>query len=357
MPRGVRALTLLAGIAVAGLAPARVFATDGVIEINQTCATQTGCPAGAENPGFPVSLFMPGSYRLTSNLTVPANTGGISISGDGVAIDLNGFEIAGPFVCNSGSCAYGNGGGVIGSASVGRASVRNGAISGFAGNGILLGDWAIVENVTLTNLGGGAIYLRSGGLALANRVAYVGRTGLSFTGIGGVFRDNVFYETGRGGVYTEAVSGDGGKATGGNWCGDGSCSRRGTRRYYLTKGTFNGASTLNACDTGFHFASLWEIWAFGTLEYDVRRGYLVEDSGGGPPAPIDGWVRTGFSSSNSSNPPGAGNCNAWTSSLSTVSGSRSGPFWVWDAASESISPWQASTSSCTTSLRVWCVED
>jgi hypothetical protein len=56
----------------------RAVAIDGVLEINQTCAVNTGCFAG-DAPGFPVTISATGSYELTSNLTATANnTDGIS---------------------------------------------------------------------------------------------------------------------------------------------------------------------------------------------------------------------------------------------------------------------------------------
>ena len=51
------------------------LAVDGVLEINQTCAVQTGCFAG-DSPGFPVTITQPGSYRLTSNLFRGSSLGG-----------------------------------------------------------------------------------------------------------------------------------------------------------------------------------------------------------------------------------------------------------------------------------------
>jgi hypothetical protein len=48
---------------------APALASDGVLEINQTCAVETGCLAG-DSPGFPVTISTAGSYRLTGSLNV-----------------------------------------------------------------------------------------------------------------------------------------------------------------------------------------------------------------------------------------------------------------------------------------------
>jgi hypothetical protein len=87
-------LTILLAFASAALA------VDGTVLINQSTITNglTGCPTGGH---FPVVICQSGSYRLSGNLTVPdANTDAIDINADNVTIDLNGFSILGPTVCN-----------------------------------------------------------------------------------------------------------------------------------------------------------------------------------------------------------------------------------------------------------------
>ena len=48
------------------------YAGDGVLEINQTCATETGCFPG-DSAGFPVTVNVGtgSSFRLTSDLALP----------------------------------------------------------------------------------------------------------------------------------------------------------------------------------------------------------------------------------------------------------------------------------------------
>jgi hypothetical protein len=52
---------------------APALAVDGVLEINQTCALETGCFAG-DSAGFPVEVIVSGSYRLTGNLIAPSTS-------------------------------------------------------------------------------------------------------------------------------------------------------------------------------------------------------------------------------------------------------------------------------------------
>ena len=84
----MRLLLTLLLLALTGAA----FASDGVLEINQTCAVNTGCFSG-DAPGFPVTPSDSGSYRLTSDLVLPdANTSGVSLVGSlelDVTLDLS----------------------------------------------------------------------------------------------------------------------------------------------------------------------------------------------------------------------------------------------------------------------------
>lgn len=91
-----------------------------------------------DTSGFPITLSVPGSYKLTGNLVVPAGVNGIEINASGVTLDLNGFSISGPITCvrdmatSAVACNTGpttskgiamNGGGN---------TVRNGTVRGFA---------------------------------------------------------------------------------------------------------------------------------------------------------------------------------------------------------------------------------
>jgi hypothetical protein len=80
------------------LLPTSVLASNGLLEINQTCAVETGCLEG-DTPGFPVTISTPGSYVLTSSLEVPPDSSGISIETNDVSVHLNGFAINGQVPC------------------------------------------------------------------------------------------------------------------------------------------------------------------------------------------------------------------------------------------------------------------
>ena len=68
------------------------FAVDGVTLIDQARALAGNVTPG-DAPGFPVTLSLPGSYRLSGNLIVLTPTDGILITADRVTLDLNGFSV------------------------------------------------------------------------------------------------------------------------------------------------------------------------------------------------------------------------------------------------------------------------
>lgn len=125
--------------------PPQARASDGVLEINQTCAVQTGCFPG-DTAGFPVTLAAAGaSHRLTSRLVVPnETTHGLLVTAPNVSIDLAGFDIvrSGCETATS-DCAptSGTGSGIARSPNTVRGvRVHDGSIVGMGDSGVDLGD-------------------------------------------------------------------------------------------------------------------------------------------------------------------------------------------------------------------------
>jgi parallel beta-helix repeat protein len=145
------------------------YAVDGVVLIDQNRALAGNVTPG-DAPGFPVTISLSGSYRLSGNLTVPdANTTAILITADNVTIDLNGFSILGPTVCSGGppvtSCSpTGMGRGVDGG-SQRSITVINGSVRGMGMAGIyfdFMGGGGRVENVHADSNGGFGIHISYG---------------------------------------------------------------------------------------------------------------------------------------------------------------------------------------------------
>jgi len=147
--------------------PLSCFAVDGVYEINQLCVA-SGCFSG-DDPGWPVVLAQPGSYRLTSNLNVSTadaaiNVTAIEVNSDGVSLDLNGFSIIGPKPTDD----TGTG---VGVHSFGfETSIVNGQVTGMGGRGIICGESCRIDGVIATYNGSVGLQL-SGPNLVTNSVA------------------------------------------------------------------------------------------------------------------------------------------------------------------------------------------
>jgi len=125
------------------------------------------------------------------------------------------------------------------------------------------------------------------------------------------------------------------------------------RRFYLTQGTSAAIDAPDACNSGFHMASLWEIFDMSQLKYDTVLGSSTGDSGQGPTTE-SGWIRTG-NASGTAGSGGIANCSGYTSETGNGTAAQLLP--GWSTAANSVSPWFAGAIACTTSLKVWCVED
>ena len=186
-------LTRLYGLLlVLAAAPTAVQAVDGVTLIDQNRALAGGVTPG-DAPGFPVTINLPGIYKLGSNLVVPnENTTAIQVNVNNVSIDLNGFAILGPNVCATDGthvadpCTRpGTGYGIdAGSGTpllVNNTRVSNGTIDGVGYIGIFANVNARVERMNVSNNGSFGIYT-FGGVILDTLVRANGDTGIVTTG-------------------------------------------------------------------------------------------------------------------------------------------------------------------------------
>lgn len=139
------------------------------------------------------------------------------------------------------------------------------------------------------------------------------------------------------------------------------------RTFYLTQTQHNGSQALTACAQGYHMASLWEIFDTSNLRYNTELGFTQGDSGFGPPNgfttggdPVNaaGWIRTGGPLHNGG-VIGSANCLLWTESsdgdLGTVVFLE--PIWSQATPTRVISPWVGQTRGCSSTARVWCVQN
>jgi hypothetical protein len=211
------------------LIPTAAFAVDGIVLISQTNALLGNVTPG-DAPGFPVTISQPGSYRLSSNLTVPdANTTAIQVTGDNVTIDLNGFSILGPVVCVGEpvtSCSPNGPGAGIVTFSRMFVTVMNGTVRGMGagiffqgpahvehvkaiGNGsfgIIATDTAVVTSSTAIQNGGDGIVVQGSSIVTGSYASGNLGNGIS---VQGVASGNVALQNGRVGIIgTGTLSGN-----------------------------------------------------------------------------------------------------------------------------------------------------
>ena len=134
-------------------------AADGPVLITQDSALAGDITPG-DAPGFPVTLSLPGSYKLASNLTVTSGIrrNGIEIDAINITIDLNGFVISG--------ASYN---GIL--ARHGRLVVKNGTITG-NGTGILASSKQLltVDHMIIRDNIGRGILSYPGPLVITNSI-------------------------------------------------------------------------------------------------------------------------------------------------------------------------------------------
>ena len=192
-------------------------APDGAILISQD--TSLGFALSGDALGFPITIAKKGSYRLSSNITVPdANTTAIEITADNVSLDLNGFTIRGPAACLDpvvSGCPPPNIL-VAGVRSTGSdTSIRNGTVTGSGGRGVFLqSDGGRVEGVIATNNLASGIEVTRGAIVLhsiARRNGSVGILAPTSLVIG-----NVAHANGGGGIFGNERGGVGQNVATGN---------------------------------------------------------------------------------------------------------------------------------------------
>lgn len=195
------------------------LAIDGVLEINQTCAVQTGCFPG-DAAGFPVTIATTGSYQLTGNLAVPdANTSGVDITTDGgVTLDLAGFVIAGtndcsgyPAVCTEAGSGCGVDSHVPDLSEPGEfrraynVTLRDGIVRGHGNAGARLGNNAYVEGVHALGNRWYGIWIKSNSILRDSRAVQNGYVGLK-AGFANSITGNVAASNGFDGITANGAS-------------------------------------------------------------------------------------------------------------------------------------------------------
>lgn len=223
---------------LASLLPVAAFASDGALEINQTCVA-TGCVPG-DTAGFPVSTEVGRKYVLTSDLTLAsANTDGVVLA-EGATLDLNGFAITGPYTCSGTPIACSGSGNGFAIMAFSRSTVRDGSVRGMLVGVNLQGRGQLIENVSVEHNGSsgvngsgegaiirgcrvarneqGGISLSNahGALVTGNTVTYNAFVGIGISGDGGLIERNSVVGNSGVGISASATTGFGGNVLTGN---------------------------------------------------------------------------------------------------------------------------------------------
>ncbi len=214
MCKSMQIASLLVAAAVLGGVAMPAWAVDGVVLIDQNRALAGGVSPG-DTPGFPVTISLSGSYRLASNLVVPnENTTAITITADNVSLDLNGFMIQGPTVCNAGAhtCAPTGTGDGIDFRNRFAITIVNGSIKGMGHDGIdgevtiaNQGRTARVERVSAISNGGAGILISVGGTIVGSIAFNNGSDGI-FCFAGCIIKENNSINNGGDGITTGSGS-------------------------------------------------------------------------------------------------------------------------------------------------------
>ena len=173
------------------------MAVDGVIEVNQARAEAE--ISSKDFPGFPVAIFNPGSYVLTSNLNVPKDTDCINIATHNVTLDLNGFTIRG----NGGTSGSGVNS-VLQSGTYNRISVHNGVVQNMGKHGVHVGEQSLVKTVHAHGNGGSGIKADNDSIVISNTTQGNGNDGI-YADNGSTTRDNTA-QYNDDGIYASAGS-------------------------------------------------------------------------------------------------------------------------------------------------------
>ena len=211
MSKRATLLSLLLSFCSVTLMSSPALASDGVVEINETCAVQTGCFSG-DFAGYPVTIDGTAgrSYQLTSNLVVPnETTDGVQISTSDVSLDLNHFTILrAPCVDATSNCAptagFSIGIEVTTSSTSSGTAVHNGSIIGM-GSGVFLGAQSEVRNLRVRWSRFTGIRVREGSTVSGNAAYQNGGNGIS-TEVGSTVTGNTAYQNDSDGIDAESGS-------------------------------------------------------------------------------------------------------------------------------------------------------
>jgi len=179
--------------AALSLLSAAVHAVDGEIIVTHAKALAGNVTPG-DTPGYPVTLSLPGKYKMGGNLTQPdANTKVIEATVSNIDLDLNGFTVSGTNACDySGGVVCAQTSSTVNAIDLRHENshVGNGAITNVSGTAVKIN--GVAENLIITETGEHGIEVVGGdaGLIRNNTISYTKNWGIVSDANAGIISGN-----------------------------------------------------------------------------------------------------------------------------------------------------------------------
>jgi hypothetical protein len=141
------------------------------------------------------------------------------------------------------------------------------------------------------------------------------------------------------------------------------------RRFYLTRTKVTGTTAVNACKSGFHMASLGELFNVRFLQYDAVLGLKGDEYGSAPTSDSTGrafgWIQNDFSAPSANVHSEVTNCCAEKASSDGQVGTAAYLVRTIQVGSSTVNafstPWRYMftrvNAACNVPQRVWCIQD
>lgn len=243
------------------------FASDGVIEINQTSALAGGITPG-DAAGFPVTLSRSGSYRLTGSLAADAATSSIIVvTANNVTLDMAGFSVGCPVLPIQACNLNGDEIGIDATDQVGFV-LRDGRIIGANGIAVRTGLSARVERIEVRS--SGSVGILAGTKSHIESSTVTGSNALGITAETGsrIVNCIVTETTGDGIVISAGVA-------------QGNVSRQNTNRGIITNGASLVVDNVASANGGVGLSSSFDTGYRGNVFNDNNGGEETQVSGAG----------------------------------------------------------------------------
>lgn len=141
------------------------------------------------------------------------------------------------------------------------------------------------------------------------------------------------------------------------------------RRFYLTRTKITRTAAVNACKSGFHAASLGELFDVRSLQYDDVLGMKGDERGSAPTSDsgsrVLGWIRDDFGARSDNLPSQITNCSAEEAPSGRKVGAAAYLARTVPTGSLTVTafstPWRYVFTridvACNVPQRVWCIQD